>query len=130
MRKVLFIGCLLAVMAVFCGSLAQSAEEKKEGKKEKAAALKAKGELIPHPEEKDVKVLLDNYETITVTVTDKTKIEASVKSKLDNMAKEAEFKLPKGEVTYTIVDGKPVATRITYGSGAVWNFVPPQPKEE
>ncbi len=128
MRKIIAIVCLMAVMTVFCGLLAQAAEEKKEGKKEKA--LKAKGELIPHPEENDVKVLLENYETITVTVTDKTKIEASVKSKLDNMAKEAEFKLPKGEVTYTIVDGKPVATRITYGSGAVWNFVPPQPKEE
>jgi hypothetical protein len=106
------------------------AEEAKEGKKEKAAPLRARGGLIPHPETNDVKVLLENYDTLVITVNEKTRVEASVKAKLDDMAKEAELRLPKGEVTYTVVDGKPVATRITYGSNETWKMEPPKPRED
>ena len=48
----------------------------------------------------------------------------------EDIAKEAEIRLPKGEVTYTIIDGKPVATRITYTSGETWNMEPPKPRED
>ena len=128
MRRILFVACLLAVVAVFCSTLAIPAEEGKKDKKEKA--LKAKGSLIPHPDEKDVKVLTDDYETIVVTVDSKTAIQASVKAKLPDMGAEAEFNLPKGEVTYVIVDGKAVATKITYSSRETWKMEPPKPKED
>ena len=49
---------------------------------------------------------------------------------MDDMSKETEIKLPRGEVTYTVVDGKPVATRITYSSGETWKMEPPKPRED
>jgi len=63
-------------------------------------------------------------------VNDKTRIEASVKGSLNFLSQEAELKLPRGEVTYTEIDGKFVATRVTYTSGETWNMEPPKPKEE
>ncbi len=128
MRRILFVACLLAVMAVFVGTVSMAAEEGK--KKEKAEALKAKGDLIPHPEDNNVKILTSDYQTVEVEVTNKTAIEAVVKAKLPDMGAEAEFNLPKGEVTYTMVDGKPVATKITYTSRETWKLQPPKPKEE
>lgn len=131
MRRILFIACVLAVVSVFCSSLVMAAEEGKEGKKaEKKSEKKMKGDLIPHSDTGDIKVLTENYETETMVVNEKTNITATVKAKLDDMGKEAEFNLPKGEVTYTIIDGKPVATRITYTSRETWNLVPPKPKED
>ncbi len=75
-------------------------------------------------------MLTEKYETITVLVNDKTRIDASVKGTLDYMATEAELKLPKGEITYTEVDGKFVATRVTYTSSEKWTMEPPKPKED
>ena len=129
LKRMVFILCLAAVIPVFLAS-SLLAQEVKEGKKEKAAPLRVKGELIPHTDSNDVKVLMENYDTLVIMVNEKTRIEASVKAKIDDMAKEAEIKLPKGEVTYTVVDGKPVATRITYSSGETWNMEPPKPKED
>jgi hypothetical protein len=129
LKRIVFILCLAAIIPAFLAS-SLLAQEAKEGKMEKAAPLRIRGELIPHPDTNDVKVLTENYETLVITVDGKTRIEASVKAKLDDMAKEAEFTLPRGEVTYTVVDGKPVATRITYGSGATWNMEPPKPRED
>ena len=77
-----------------------------------------------------MKVLTENYETETITVTEKTRIDATVRGKLEYMGVEAESNLPKGEVTYIIVDGKPVATRITYTSRETWKMEPPKPREE
>lgn len=46
------------------------------------------------------------------------------------MSQEADLKLPKGEITYTEVDGKFVATRVIYTCGETWNMEPSKPKEE
>jgi len=128
MKRIIATLCMLSVGLVLMSSSLFAAEE---GKKEKAPApLRVKGELIPHLDSKDIKVLTENYETVTVMVNDKTRIEVSVKGTMEFMSQEAELKLPKGEVTYTEVDGKPVATRITYTSGETWNMEPPKPKEE
>lgn len=126
------IVCALWVATIIPAFLAPSlpAQEAKGEKQEKAAPLRIRGDLIPHPDSNDVKVLTEKYDTLVIIVDEKTRIEASVKATMDAMAKEAELKLPKGEVTYTIVDGKPVATRITYSSGETWNMEPPKPKEE
>ena len=128
MKRIIITLCMLAVGFVLVSSSLFAAEE---GKKEKGPApLRVKGELIPHPESKDIKVLTENYETVTVIVNDKTRIEGSVKGTLVYLSQEAELKLPKGEVTYTEVDGKFVATRVTYTSGETWKMEPPKPKEE
>ena len=127
MRRLLFVLCILTVVSVFCSSLVMAAEEGKDGKKAAAPEKKIKGDLIPHPESGDIKVLTENYETETMVVNDKTRIEATVRAKLPDMGAEAEYNLPNGEVTYIIVDGKPVATRITYTSRETWNQEPPKP---
>jgi len=129
LKRIVLIVCL-AVFIPVCLAASLWAEGAKEGAKEKAAPLRVRGELIPHPESNDVKVLMENYDTLVITVNDKTRIEASVKAEINDMAKEAEIKLPRGEITYTIVDGKPVATRITYSSGETWKMEPPKPRED
>jgi hypothetical protein len=130
MKRILFIACLLAVVMVFCSSFVFAAEEGSEGKKAASAEKKIKGDLIPHPGDGDVKVLTAEFEAETIIVNDKTRIDASIKANLEDMSKESEFNLPKGEITYTIVDGKPVATRITYTSRETWKMEPPKPREE
>ncbi len=128
MKKVIFAACVLAGLVVFFGTLALS--EEKAAKKAAPLEWKVKGELIPHPDTGDIKVLTENYEALTFGVDKNTKITANVKAKVKEMAMEGEFKLPKGEVTYTFVDGKPVATKVTYGSGETWKMEPPKPKED
>ncbi len=127
MKRLILIVSLALVIPVFLSFSLYSAEE---GKKEKKKEEKARGNLIPHADTKDVKVLTDNYETITVKITDKTQILPSVRGKLEDMEKEAEFNLPKGEVSYTIVDGQPVATRVTYTSRETWTMEPPKPPSD
>ena len=126
-RAILIVSLALVIPVVLSFSL-YSAEEGK--KKDKDKGTKVRGNLIPHMESKDIKVLTENYETITVIVNDKTRIEPSVQGNLEDMEKEAEFNLPKGEVTYTLVDGQPVAQRVTYSSKAKWKMTPPKPKED
>ncbi len=120
--------CMLAVGFVLVSSSLFAAEEEK--KEKGPAPLRVKGNLIPHPESKDIKVLTENYETVTVIVNDKTRINASVKGNLDYMSQEAGLKLPQGEVTYTEVDGKFVATGVTYTSSETWKMEPPKLPEE
>ena len=128
MKRIIITLCMLTACFVLVSSPLSAADEIK---KEKAPApLRVKGELIPHQESSDIKVLTENYETVTVSVNDKTRIEASVKGSLNFLSQEAELKLPRGEVTYTEIDGKFVATRVTYTSGETWNMEPPKPKEE
>ena len=128
MKRWMLIVSLVLVIPVFLSFSLYSAEEGK--KKDKDKGTKVRGNLIPHMESKDIKVLTENYETITVIVNEKTQILPSVQGKLEDMEKEAELNLPKGEVTYTIVDGQPVATRVTYTSRAKWKMQPPKPKED
>ncbi len=130
MKRIIITLCMLAVGFMLVSSSMFAAEKEKKEKEKGPAALKVKGELIPHPDSNDIKVLTENYETVTVIVNDKTQINATVKGKLDYMAQEAELKLPKGEVTYTEVDGKPVAQRVTYSSGEKWKMDKPVPKED
>ena len=128
MKRIIITLGMLAIGLAFLSSPLSAADE---AKKEKAPApLKVKGELIPHPGSKDIKVLTENYETLTIMVDDKTRIEAAIKGSLNYLSQEAELKLPKGEITYVEVDGKLVATRVTYISGETWNMEPPKPKEE
>ena len=128
MKKIITTLCMLALGFAFASSPLFAADE---AKKEKAPApLRVRGELIPHPDTKDIKVLTENYETVTVLVNEKTRIEPSVKGSLEYLGQEAEGRLPKGEITYTEVDGKLVATRVTYTSGETWKMDPPKPREE
>ena len=73
MKRAILIVSLVLIIPVFMSFSLYSAEE---GKKEKAKeqALKARGDLIPHLETKDIKVLTENYETITVIINEKTQI--------------------------------------------------------
>ena len=125
MKRLILIVSLVLVIPVFLSFSLYSAEKEKKDK-----GTKVRGNLIPHLESKDIKVLTENYETITVIVNEKTQILPSVQGKLEDMEKEAELNLPKGEVTYTIVDGQPVATRVTYTSREKWKMAPPKPKED
>lgn len=129
LKRIVLILCVATIIPVF-GAVPSPAQEAKEGKQEKVAPLRIRGDLIPHPDSNDVKVLTEKFDTLVIIVDGKTRIEASVKAKMDDMAKEAAIKLPRGEVTYTIVDGKPVATMITYSSGETWNMEPPKPRED
>ena len=125
MKRLILIVSLALVIPVFLSFSLYSPEKEKKDK-----GTKVRGNLIPHLESKDIKVLTENYETITVIVNEKTQILPSVQGKLEDMEKEAELNLPKGEVTYTIVDGQPVATRVTYTSREKWKMQPPKPKED
>ncbi len=128
MKRIIISFWMLAIGFLLVSSPLLAAEEVK---KEKAPApLRVRGELIPHTDTKDIKVLLENYETVTVLVNEKTRIEPAVRGSLEYLAQEAELRLPRGEITYTEIDGKLVATRVTYNSNETWKMDEPKPREE
>jgi ABC-type Na+ efflux pump permease subunit len=82
---------------------------------EKKKAEKAKGMIILNQEKNYIKVLDEEYKTVTIYLDKKTKYEAVVKAKLKDFAQEKkESRLPKGTVTYKMKGGKPVATKVQY----------------
>ena len=122
-KRIVSILCLVAV-PVFLSQLLYAAEEKKTAPME----WKVKGEVIYHPNSNDVKVMTESYDTITMIVDYKTSIQASVKAKPEDMAKETGLR--KGEVTFTVIDGKPVAKKITYTAGQKWEVSKPKAKKK
>jgi hypothetical protein len=131
MKRTILVLVLSLISFSCLTSVCLSQDEKAaEAKKMKIVEMKAKGQLIPHPETNDIKILTDDYKTLTIPLDKTTRIEVTVKGTLDFMAEEAFLKLPKGEITYTMVDGKPVAIKVTYSSGETWKMEPPKPPEE
>ena len=116
-RTVILIMTLLLMAAFLSPCLAQ----------EKKKAMKAKGQLIYNEDNGYVKVLDKDYKVTTIYLDKKTKYEAVVKAKEKDLANEKDSQgrrnLPKGAVvTYTMKDGKPVATKVSYKSSARWGI--------
>ena len=122
-KRIVSILCLVAV-PVFLSQPMYAAE----GKKPAPMEWKVKGDVIYHPNSSDVKVMTESYETITMSVDDNTSFTASVKAKPEDMAKETGLR--KGEVTFTVIDGKPVAKKITYTAGQKWEVSKPKAKKK
>ena len=128
MKRMILILSLTLILISLIPSICLAQEE--EEKKVKLLEWKVRGQLIPHPDKNDVKVMTDDFQTFTFPLMKGARIEVTTRGKLEDMAKEAEGRLPKGEVTYTIIDGKPVATRISYTSGETWKMEEPKPRED
>lgn len=105
-KKALILTVAMLILINFT-SLTLAEEEKK--------SIKVKGDIILNLDKNYIKVLDKNRKTVTIYLQKKTKLEAVVKAKLKDFARESEERsLPKGTVTYTIKDGKAVAQKITY----------------
>ena len=116
-KTVILIITLLLMVAFFSPCLA----------KEKEKAMKAKGQLIYNEDKGYVKVLDKNYKVTTIYLDKKTSFEAVIKAKQEDLANEKDGRgrrnLPEGAVvTYTMKDGKPVATKVSYKSSARWGI--------
>ena len=127
-RKLLILSVSVIALAVFASLCL--AQEEGEKKKVKALEFKIRGQLIPHPDKNEVKVMTDDFQVFIMPVNKGATVEVTVKGKLADLAVENEVRLPKGEVTYSFIDGKPVITKITYPSGETWTMEPPKPREE
>ena len=88
-KRIVGILCVV-VIPVFLSQPMYAAE-----KKLAPMEWKVKGELIYHPDKNDVKVMTESYETITMSVDDKTNIQAVVNAKPDDMAKETRLQKRK-----------------------------------
>ncbi|MFC1816010.1 hypothetical protein ACFL0M_08715 [Thermodesulfobacteriota bacterium] len=87
------------------------------------AAEKAKGKLITNFEKNYVKVIANDYKVHQIYFNKKTKVEATVKSNINNLAIAKEGKsFPSATVTYVIKGGKAVAEKISYQSKAGWGI--------
>ena len=88
--------------------------------KQKEMKLKAK-HMVIHPETGDIKVVTEDYQYYTIYYDKKTKVEAIINATTSDFANEmTQSALPSGTVSYVIKDGKPVATKISFKSGAEW----------
>jgi ABC-type Na+ efflux pump permease subunit len=88
---------------------------------EKKKAEKAKGMIILNEEKNYIKVLDEEYKTVTIYLDKKTKYEAVVSAKIKDLAQEkGQSRLPTGTVTYTMKDGKPVAAKVQYKGREKW----------
>lgn len=90
---------------------------------DKKAAEKVKGKIITNFDENYVKVISDDYKVHKIYFHKKTKVEATVKAKIDDLAIPKEGRsFPSGTVTYVMKDGKPMAEKISYKSRANWGI--------
>lgn len=103
---------LLFLIFVLVQASAGMAEEKAEEKT-------VKGMIVLHEETGDIKIVTENYEYVTVHFDKKTKVEATVKASIEDLAQETR-RLPDGAVTFVMKDGKPVAKKISYKARANW----------
>ena len=126
MKRMVLILTLTFVLITVLTSFGFAQEEKKA----KPVEFKIKGQLIAHPEKNEIKVMTDDFQTFIMPVNKGARIDATVRGKLEEMAIENTMRLPNGEITYTLIDGKPVVTRITYSSGETWKMEDPKPREE
>ena len=127
MKRTMLILSLTLILISLLTSLGFAQEEEK---KVKLLEFKIKGQLIAHPDKNQIKVMTEDFQTFIMPVNKGARIDATVRGKLEEMAKENTMRLPNGEITYTLIDGKPVVTRITYSSGETWNMEEPKPREE
>ncbi len=127
MKKTMLILTLTLVLISLLTSLGFAQEEEK---KVKLLEFKIKGQLVAHPEKNEIKVMTDDFQTFSMPLNKGARIDVTTRGKLEEMAKENEIRLPNGEITYTLMDGKPVVTRITYSSGETWKMEEPKPREE
>ncbi len=74
--------------------------------------------------------MTEDFQTFTMPLAKGVRIDVTVRGKLEDMAIENTVRLPNGEITYTLMDGKPVVTRITYNSGETWKMEEPKPPSE
>ncbi len=126
MKRMVLILSLTLILISLLTSLGFAQEEKKAKPVEQ---LKIKGQLIAHTNQNEVKVMTDDFQTLTIPLKKGARIDATIRVKLEDITQENETRLPTGEVTYEIIDGKPVATRVSYSSGRVWKIEPPKPEE-
>ena len=128
MKRTILILSVTVIAVVVLSSLCLAQEGA--AKKVKALEWKVKGQLIPHPDKNEIKIMTDDFQVFIMPVNKGASIDVTIKGKLKDLALENEIRLPNGEVTYTFIDGKPVITKITYSSGETWTMEPPKPKEE
>jgi len=107
-----FFVMLLAVSFVFSGYA-----------KDKKSSKKVKGKIITNFDENYVKVIPDDYNVQKIYFHKKTKVEAIVKAKIEDLAIKKEGRnFPVGTVTFVMKDGKPMAEKISYKSKANWGI--------
>ncbi|EFK97042.1 secreted protein [sediment metagenome] len=91
-----------------------------EGRSEDKAEEKiVSGMIVVHEETGDIKVVTKNYEYVTVYFDKKSKVEATVKASMEDLAQETS-NLPNGTVIFVMENGKPVAKKISYKAKANW----------
>ena len=127
MKKMVLILTLTLVLITLFTSLGFAQEEEK---KVKLLEFKIKGQAIAHPEKNEIKVMTEDFQTFTMPINKGARIDVTTRGKLEDMALENTVRLPNAEITYTLMDGKPVVTRITYTSGETWKMEEPKPREE
>ena len=113
MKRKMLVHCMFLIVVFFLVSTAIAGE--------KAEEKTVKGMIVLHEDTGDVKIVTKDYEYVTVYFDKKTKVEATVKSSIADLAKEpATKRLPKGTVTFVMKDGKPVAKKISYKARTKW----------
>ena len=121
--KKLLISLLVFVLAVFLIFNAYAQDKKK--------AEKAKGKIITNLKEDYVKVIAEDYKVHKIYFNKKTQVEATVKAKVADLAIAKEgSNFPQGTVTFVIKDGKPMAQKISYKSGASWGILKKKKKKK
>jgi hypothetical protein len=120
MKRMMLILSLTLISICLFTSLSFAQEEKKV----KPVEFKIKGKLFAHPEQNDIKIMTDDFQTFIMPLNKGARIDLTTKGKFEEMAKERE--VPNGEVTFTLIDGKPVVTRISYTSEETWKIELPK----
>ena len=113
--KKILIGLFVMVLAV---SFAFSgyADEKK-------SSEKVKGKIITTLDENYFKIITDDYKVHKIYFHKKTKVEATVKANIKDLAMSKEGRnFPQGTVTFVVKNGKPMAEKISYNSKASWGI--------
>jgi hypothetical protein len=113
--KKLLISFLASLIVIFFISNVYAEDKKK--------PEKVKGKIITNLEKNYVKVITKDYKVHQIYFHKKTKVEAIVKAKIDDLAIPKEGRrFPTGTVTFVIKDGKSMAEKISYKSGASWGI--------
>ena len=109
------VGFFVMVLAV-CFAFGSFAEDKQ-------ASEKVKGKIITNFDENYVKVITGDYKVHKIYFHKKTKVEATVKANIKDLAISSEgSNFPEGTVTFAVKDGKPMAETISYKSRASWGI--------
>ena len=112
-----FLAALFLITTVSAG-LAQDKKKKKKGSG--APTQQVEGQIILHKDKMDVKVLKEDFTTITILYDKGTRFEVLARASDADLGQEE--RPPSGTVTYYMKDGKPVATKISYSPRANWGI--------